>query len=285
MKSYSVKTGPFLSCLSTSLPSVITSLELLYPGMISNYQDDFYDFHIKLSTPQTIRRWLKPQVVFFFDGKKPFKPLPLDQAFPMFEWGLNWCISQHCHHYLIIHAAVVAKNDKALILPGQPGAGKSTLCAALIHSGWRLLSDELTLLSLSTGLISPLARPICLKNESIKVIQDFAPEAVFGNVVHDTVKGSVTHVKAPDESIEKVDIPATPLWVVFPQYQTDSECLLSDKKKGLSFMELAKLSFNYNLLALTGFNALSQLVENSGCYDLRYSRLEEAILSLDNLVS
>jgi predicted ATPase len=31
-----------------------------------------------------------------------------------------------------------------VILPAPPGSGKSTLCAALVTRGWRLLSDELT---------------------------------------------------------------------------------------------------------------------------------------------
>ena len=38
-----------------------------------------------------------------------------------------------------------ARDDRAVILPAPPGSGKSTLCAALVNRGWRLLSDELTL--------------------------------------------------------------------------------------------------------------------------------------------
>lgn len=48
-------------------------------------------------------------------------------------------------------------------------------------------------------------------------------------------------------------------------------------------MELARLSFNYNLLALDGFNALSTLIADCACLDLRYSRLDEAIAILDQL--
>lgn len=285
MKRFKVKTGPFFSRLTTSIPSVVDSLELLYPGMILEDDDEFYDFHIGLTTPRTLRRWVRPQVRFFFDGKPPFKPLPLNQAFPMFEWGLNWCITQHSHQFLIIHAAVAEKNDRALILPGQPGAGKSTLCAALVHRGWRLLSDELTLISLKSGLITPLARPVCLKNESINVIKTFAPEAVFGQIVHDTVKGSVTHVKAPAESIEKVEIEARPALVVFPLYKAKANLQLNSKKKGQTFIELAKLSFNYNLLGPTSFEALNKLIDGCACFDLSYSNLDDAVPVMDNLVS
>src|SRR3546814_3330456 len=85
----------------------------------------------------------------------------------MLEWGLNWCIGLHGHRYLIIHAAAIERNGLAVILPGAPGSGKSTLTAFLVHHGWRLLSDELALVSLHDGRLTALARPIGLKNRSI----------------------------------------------------------------------------------------------------------------------
>src|SRR3546814_15972535 len=82
----------------------------------------------------------------------------------MLEWGLNWCIGAHGHQFLIIHAAVIERNGLAAILPGAPGSGKSTLTACLVHNGWRLLSDEMALVSLQDGGLTALARPISLKN-------------------------------------------------------------------------------------------------------------------------
>ena len=76
-------------------------------------------------------------------------------------------------------------------MPGAPGAGKSTLTAGLIYRGWRLLSDELALIRRSDGQIVPLARPVNLKNESIALMQRFAPSAVFSAPAHDTAKGTV----------------------------------------------------------------------------------------------
>ena len=90
---------------------------------------------------------------------------------------MNWCIAGHAHHYLMLHAAVLEKNGQAVILPGDPGAGKSTLTALLALSGWRLLSDEITLIDRDDGLIVPLARPVSLKNASIDVVRAFSSDA------------------------------------------------------------------------------------------------------------
>ena len=83
-----------------------------------------------------------------------------------------------------------------IIMPGVPGAGKSTLCAALGLTGWRILSDEHALIQPGTAQVVPLCRPVSLKNESIEVIRSFDPGAIFGPVSKDTHKGTVAHMKA-----------------------------------------------------------------------------------------
>lgn len=91
--------------------------------------------------------------------------MPVGHAFPQLEWAMNWCISTQANFYLLLHSAVIERNGFAAIMPAPPGSGKSTLCAALINRGWRLLSDELALISLHDQNIYPLARPVGLKND------------------------------------------------------------------------------------------------------------------------
>jgi len=157
------RVGAFNIAARSTLPSVAEGVAAVYPDYPVLAQDAFIDFAVNITAPFGIRAVLRPQVQFLFDGYQPFKPLPQAQAFPLMEWGLNWCASNHAHQYVISHAAVVEKNGRALIMPGTPGSGKSTLCAALIQRGWRLLSDELTLTDPDTGQVFPLPRPVSLK--------------------------------------------------------------------------------------------------------------------------
>lgn len=280
---YSVRTGPFSTRLQTSLIAVCEGIERFYPKNLTAPEDGFYDFHIRIDAPLSLRRWIRPQVYFLLDGKTPFKPLPLDQAYPMFEWGLNWCISHQAHQYLILHAAVIERNRQAVVMPGAPGCGKSTLCAALVQRGWRLLSDELALISIEDGSLTALARPVGLKNESIEIVQDFAPDAEIGPVTHDTKKGAIAHMRVPQASIDRVHEQAAPAWLIFPRYEAGSGCRLSVRDKCSAFMEAAKQGFNYSLLGITGFRTLKRLVEASDCFDFKYSLLNEAIQAFDNL--
>ena len=269
-----LRTGPVVTEVRSPLRAVADGIALLYAE--HTVGDAFADFHVRVGQPIGLRRWLKPQVVFQFDGAPPFNPLPGDQGFPILEWGLNWCVSAHCHQYLILHAAVVERAGHALVLPAPPGAGKSTLCAGLASRGWRLLSDELALISPATGAITPLARPISLKNASIDLIARFAPDALIGPTVHDTLKGSVAHVKPPTESVRREAEPATPRWIVVPRYVAGARAELQAVSKARAFMQLVESAFNYELHGARGFEVIARIIESCACYEFTYSNLEEA---------
>lgn len=239
------------------------------------------DFRIDIASPSLLRRWFRPQVNFNFDGVRPFKPLPINQAFAMFEWGLNWVIANHAHQFAIVHAATVEKNGRGYIFPGAPGSGKSTLCAALVCRGWRLLSDEMALISLSDGLIWPIPRPVSLKNASIEIIRKFEGGAVLGDIVADTAKGNIAHMRPPKASVMASKVPAAPFAVVFPTYRAGAKTEYLEISKGQTLMRLAENCFNYPVLGAAGFNCLADAVEQSRCHTAVYSELDDIIASLE----
>lgn len=279
-----LRTGPFSLHVQSKLPRVAEGLYELYGQFeIRDPTFNFADFHVEISSPGGLRRVFRRQVNFLFDGDLPFKPLPLDQAYPMLEWGLNWCVSMHAHQYLIIHAGVVEKNGFAAILPAPPGSGKSTLTAGLVLSGWRLLSDELTLIDRKTGLIHPLPRPISLKNQSIPIIQKFSAGAVINRPSHDTAKGTVAHMRPPRESVRRQHEPAYPGWVIFPKWLANSPATLTPRSRAETFIYLADNAFNYSHLGIDGFRVGTHLIEHCDCYDFEYSRLDEAVATFNQL--
>lgn len=273
-----LQTGRFAVRLQADLPTVSAGIAQLYGDYPLLADDDFAHFHLHLQRPWSARRWLRPQVELIYDGQQLFQPLPLAQALPMFEWGLNWCVSSRAHSYLIVHAAVLERHGRAVILPAPPGSGKSTLTAALAgRGGWRLLSDELTLIELDTGLVVPNPRPISLKNRSIEVIRDYVPDAVLSPAVRDTAKGTVAHMRAPGDAVPRAAECARPAWIIFPQYAADAPTTLEPLARAPTFMELAGNSFNYSVLGAAGFRALGRLIDQAAGFRFRYSALDEAL--------
>jgi hypothetical protein len=280
-----LRIGAFNVSVISPIASVAEHILCLYPDFAVVGAGQFIDFHVGLTAPWSPRRYWHPQVNFSFDGHRPFKPLPYAQAAAFFEWGLNWCIASQSNQYLIIHAAVVEHNGQAFILPGSPGSGKSTLCAALVCRGWRLLSDEMALLSMADGLIYPAPRPVSLKNQSLDVIRAFSAEAVIGPIVNDTLKGTVGHLRPPAASVAASAYPARAAQIIFPKYYVGSTTVLEPLSKARTLLELAEHCFNYSALGKLGFAALGDLCDVCACHQFQYSDLEEAIALFTRLAT
>jgi HprK-related kinase A len=278
-----LQTGGFVIRLRSPIASVAEGIALLYADYPLLEHCDFADFHVAVEQPRNLRRWFHPQANFIYDGLSHFHPLPAAQAFPMFEWGLNWCVSSRVHTYLILHAAVIEKNGRAAILPAPPGSGKSTLCAALVSRGWRLLSDELALIRPADTLLAPLPRPISLKNESIAVMRAYQAGAVMSEPVPDTTKGTVAHLKAPADSVRRAHELARPAWIVFPKYTAGAALSLAPIAPARAFMRVAENGFNYSVMGQQGFDTLGAVIDQSQCFDFTYSVLDEAIAAFDRL--
>lgn len=282
---FRLQIGPVNIRLLSPIDAVARHIRFHYAHFPVLDDDSFIDFNLQVASPSLLRRYFRPQASFSIDGQSPFAPFPLGQAAALFEWGLNWCLAQYCHRFLLIHAGVVERNGQAFVFPGVPGSGKSTLCAALVGTGWRLLSDEMALLDPETGLAYPMPRPISLKNASIALIAAFCPEQAIGPIIHDTHKGVLSHMRPPATSVDLLRQPATVRRVIFPKYAAQSATVLSPLSKGRALMRLADNSFNYHILGQRGFGCLAKICDTSDCHDFQYSRLEEAVTLFSELTA
>lgn len=279
-----VRTGPVVSAIRSTLPLLQSGIARLYAHHALADDDGFVDFHLGVDRASGLRGWIAPQAMFDFDGEPALAPLPLSQGYPMLEWGLNWCVSSHCDQYLILHAAVLARDGRALLLPAPSGSGKSTLCAGLVYGGgWRLLSDELALIEPASGRVVPMPRPVSLKNESIDLLRRFAPDVVFGDEVRDTKKGRIAHACPPEDSVRLDGEKALPAWVVLPRYVAGARAALKPVSRARTFMTLIDNAFNYDVHGRQGFAALAALIDRSACYSFEYSDLREAVAAFDAL--
>ena len=277
-----LKVGPYVYELQSKLSLVQEGLECLYSDFQVNTESGFSDYHIALR-PSNLRQRMRGKLEFHFDNQKPFGDIAKTHAYAFLEWGMNWCVSVNTNEYLVLHAAVVAKDNVALVMPGLPGAGKSTLCAALALNGWRVLSDEHAMIQLGGSELIPLCRPVSLKNESIDVIRTFDKAAVIGPETLDTHKGRVAHMKADMAKNSHNVTPVPARLMIFPQFAMGEGMNLTTKTKTESFMFAAHHSFNYSLLMDKGFETMVELMDAVDCYDLHYGDLEQALQTIEKL--
>ena len=252
------------------------------------------DFVIRVAGTGGLRRFMRRQSMAYINTPPPYIPLPEHMAPLMFEQALNWCVATRTFTHLLLHAAVVEKNGKALIIPGQSGQGKSTLCSALVTRGWRHLSDEFCLLDPATGLITAHPRPISLKNESIQAMRDWAPEATISAPLTGTPKGSVAYIQPSDAAVQAAPRPATPFAVVFPRFipNLDAEAralaggaCIEIMEKARAFVILTTCSVNYREIGEAAFHALTALVNRVPVMTATYGDTAAGVTLMEDLVA
>ena len=275
-------TAPFSVQVTNSSQSLYRAVSELYPSLVFDIAKDNAVYDFSLQVERKFAGWGRPYHVSA--GDQHFRMSDTAQLLPVFEWGVNWCVASYQHRYLAIHAAVLELNGQALIMPAPPGSGKSTLCAALMLNGWRLLSDEMCLIDLTSGAIVPYVRPLSLKNQSLDVIKRYYPNADIRQITEGTTKGTVGYLLPSANSWNKYTQSAQAAWVVFPKYNANcAELNLTQLISADAFMHLANNSFNYTVLAVDGFDALARLVKSVQSFRLEYADLDQAITELNRL--
>ncbi len=262
--------------LAEELLEMYGDFALLETGAIPDFQIDLRRFPTWRPSG-----WKLLQILI--DGSSEFDPSQRSHAYPLLESAMNWCDAYRTTHRLLLHAGVVERHGLAVILPGASGSGKSTLSTALAARGWRLLSDEMTMIDLDSGRVEPHPRPASLKNEAIDVIASFAPDFHVGRRYEGTIKGTVAFVRPPHQAVEACRQSARPVLVVAPSFQAGKPAALSAVPRAQAFADLVDQSMNYHVLLRRGFDAMAALVENCNHYRISYGDLDQAIEAISRL--
>jgi len=276
--------GAARSRVRTSLPTVAEMIRTVYRGYQADDPSGMFDVSVNLRRVRGWRGHVHPQCELVCDGIRGLEPFRLDTPLPLLEWGTNYAIATRLLCYLLLHAGVVERGGRAIVMPAMPGSGKSTLTAALTLRGFRLLSDEFGVVRLGDARLLRMLRPLALKNESIDVIQRFEPAAVIGPRFPKTHKGTVAHLAPQASHVDARHEVANPALVVFPRFDPSAGVELEPVTKPRAFARLAVNSFNYHALGPDAFDALGQLVDESSCWQLRYGDLDGAIKALGELL-
>lgn len=252
-----VRVGPVTFRIGSAWRSPVAELRALYRAY--PLDDGVPDFTVRLAAGRPWRRWIRPAVMIEGDFHIPdAAPLPLNQALLAAEMGMNLQMALGQRRFLLLHAAAVERDGRAIIMTGESGAGKSTLAALLQARGWRLLADEFVLVDPVSGNIHPFPRPISLKNSAIEVAAQALPTAQWGPRMSGTPKGTIQHLVPDARALAAADRPARPTLLLFPRFG-----LPVDQRPvgaGEAFVRLTQASTNYVVLGERGFAALTRLV-------------------------
>jgi hypothetical protein len=178
---------------------------------------------------------------------------------------------------MLVHGGVVSNGESAVLLPASAGSGKTTLTAALCHSGLEYLSDEVVLLQREACRVRPAPIPMCVKQPSWSLIGKRYPQ-LYDQPVHRRMDRQVVRYLAPPVAPGAVTGPLPVSHIVFPKYQAESPTHL---EKLSPMAALARLLSECrgagSALTQTDIAALVQWIAEVTCYSLSLGDLDEAV--------
>lgn len=278
---HALRIGPVGFRIGSDWRAPIAALRTLYTDYPAP-DDGIADFNVRLFAARPWRRVVRPSVMIGGDYLLPeAAPLPLAQGLLAAEMGMNLQMALGQRRYLLLHASVVERDGRALLMTGESGAGKSTLAALLTTRGWRLMGDEFALIDPATGLVHAFPRLVSLKNAAIGVVERALPDARFGPLLQGTPKGDIRHLVPDAAAIAKMHRPATPALLLFPRFGEAGAVRPVGESE--VFVRLTQASTNYVTLGERGFDALTQLVAAIPARAIDYPDTDTAIDAVERL--
>lgn len=276
--------GPFRILYHVRVRQVASVFQTLYGHFPVIQPDSFFDTVISCLPALDPALPLRPTATCRIDGRFHTATRLFANSMPSLEWTANWAIATKAHWLVLIHAAVVASGDSAVIMPGGSGSGKSTLAAALAANGWRLLSDEFAMIDPATARIQPSPRPVSLKNESISVMRSRAPTRMLAREFTRTSKGTVGYLIPSARDVDHQITPAIPRMILFPRWEAGSPPTLTRLSQAETFIAMIRNSVNYDILGEAGAAVVAEIVRRCPAYTFTYGDLDVACGKVGELI-
>jgi hypothetical protein len=166
---------------------------------------------------------------------------------------------------LAIHGAVVGLSDKAFILTGTTGSGKSTLTAYLVKRGFDYLSDDLALIRKKDKKIIPFPRPIQLREGGAEVLTNCGIDVEGEFFEYGDIKRKVVYASYKNSEYSLAGI--------FKIARTKDIQALSPLSSQEGFLMLLKNQYTVQKPDPSFVQLLIELAK-AGTYELNYSRMD-----------
>ena len=175
-----------------------------------------------------------------------------------------------------LHAASVGWGGKSLLIAGLTGAGKTSLAGWLVANGFEFLSDELVVLTDTSGTIASFPRPLLAKPGAQELIALLARSGCRRTV--STAENTVICLDRPTaEQSRQAGL------ILFPHYVAGSALELASSSPAMTGMRLMECNLNARNLPGHGFPTLSAFARNVPALALTYGSFAQLDGVLDRL--
>ena len=202
---------------------------------------------------------------------------------------IHFIFFSNCARYLsqqeklMFHAAALQKGNKTIVLPANSGSGKSTLTVALSSRGWRCFTDELAVFDPEELTITPLPIPVRIRSGSFAPLLPFYPEIPDLPVYEDLNDNPIRWIILPKEHLAAKSTSTQITTLIFPRYTEKEKTELLSLDKFIALERLTATGSSEREMTLEDAKAMVCLIEQTPCYELTFSDLQEAITAIESI--
>ena len=179
-------------------------------------------------------------------------------------------IADKTKHVHCLHAAAVASNEFALVIPANSGSGKSSFTTWLVANGFAYLTDELILIDAQHRILS-VGRPIQIKTHGIDAVQSLLldPNKIYPGKLANAITVEALGGKVSEHASHKLAM------MIFPQYKKGTGYQLNKLSAADAGMSLMGNHVNARNLKGHGFREMMSIIRNTACYSLEYGGFDQ----------
>ena len=184
-----------------------------------------------------------------------------------------------CRDGLMLHAALMSKQGRGLLIRGESGAGKSSLAAWLLQQGWTYHGDEQMYAQASDGPWEGFVRPLCFKGDwAARFPALAAPPESIARVGGQTL---VSPNLFGQDALPAVSV--RPGLMLFPAFRPGAEFSLQRVPAGQATMHLVQGILNGGNLNNRGVAQAAEIARVCPGYQLSYGHFDQLAPLLEML--
>jgi hypothetical protein len=196
-------------------------------------------------------------------------------------WHVNQRVIAERGDRVLLHAAAAALGERGVLLPAAMEAGKTTLVAGLIRSGFRYLTDEAAAIDPDTLLVHPYAKPLSIDPGSWEVLADLRPRLDPSTAAYLEGQWQVPAGAIRDDAISE---PVGVEVVILPRYELGASTTVTRLRRSTALVRALEQTFRFHERGARDLDVLRRVVERARCYQLVSGDLAQASAEVTRLV-
>ncbi|MDX1216922.1 serine kinase [Sinorhizobium medicae] len=211
-------------------------------------------------------------------NRSPGRIVRVEEVAPVLKALLTEDVLASLGPDVALHAALLVRNAKGLLICGAPGAGKSTLTLALLEAGFACCGDDITLMR-PDGLLQGVPFAPALKRGSWRLLENMRA-SVEAAPVHRRLDNRHVRYLA---SIPFASDDPVKLGTIVLLRRRKGRAAIAAVEPARVLSELFRGAFTpARGLGLPQFDALLSAVRGASAIELSYTRLDEAVEMLSS---